>query len=435
MSSNINIQNYYSKKVEKSRYSKIAQAEFGPQILRIATEVQELKAQGETVYDFTVGDFMPSQFRIPTFLQEKIKKAIDDGETHYPPGKGVLSLRKAVQKMYSQKLKMDFPLDSFVIASGARPLLYSLYRAVVDPGDKVIYPVPSWNNHYYVHLFSANGIAVQTERETRFLPTRKDFEPHIKDATLIVLNSPLNPSGTVFSKEALEGICDLVVEENNRRSADQKPLYIAYDQIYWQITFGDFEHFSPIDLRPELAPFTILIDGVSKAYAGTGLRVGWAAAPPDIAAKMVSSFGHSGCWAPRAEQVGVAEFLNNEGETVAHQKEFNFGIHERLELIYKHLNQMKDEGFPIDAIEPMGAIYLSVYLGIVGKTTKSGRVLSDNEEARNFLLERTGLAAIPFYAFGSEEVGWFRFSVGSVSTDDINEVMPKLREALKEINF
>ncbi|KAA3598047.1 MAG: aminotransferase class I/II-fold pyridoxal phosphate-dependent enzyme [Calditrichaeota bacterium] len=435
MSSNIDIQKFYNYEINKNRYAVIAQAEFGPQILRIATEVQELKAQGETVYDFTVGDFMPAQFRIPKFLQEKIKKAIDDGETHYPPGKGVLSLRKAVQSMYSRKFGMDFPLDSFVIASGARPLLYSLYRAVVDPGDKVIYAVPSWNNHYYVHLFSANGIAIQADRETRFLPTKEAIQPHIKDATLIVLNSPLNPSGTVFSKEALEGICDMVLEENQRRSPEQKPLYIAYDQIYWQITFGDFEHYSPVDLRPELAPFTVLIDGVSKSYAGTGLRVGWAAAPPDIAAKMVSSFGHSGCWAPRAEQVGVAEFLNNETEVVKHQKEFNNGVHARLELIYKHLNGMKDEGFPIDAIEPMGAIYLSVYFGIVGKTTKSGRVLTDNEEARKYLLERTGLAAIPFYAFGSDKIGWFRFSVGSVSIKDINEVMPKLREALNEIEF
>lgn len=435
MSSNIEIQNFYNYEKNKNRYSIISQAEFGPQILRIATEVQELKARGEIVYDFTVGDFMPEQFRIPKFLQEKIKKAIDDGETHYPPGKGILSLRKAVQKMYSTKLGLDFPLDSFVIASGARPLLYSFYRSVVDPGDKVIYPVPSWNNHYYVHLFSANGIAIQADRETRFLPTSESIKPHLKDATLIVLNSPLNPSGTIFSKDALQRICDEILEENESRSADKKPLYIAYDQIYWQIIFGDFKHHSPVDLRPELAPYTVLIDGVSKSYAGTGLRVGWAAAPPDLAAKMVSTFGHSGCWAPRAEQIGVAEFLNNEAETAKHQKEFNNGIHERLELIYKHLSAMKAEGFPIDAIEPMGAIYLSVYFGIVGKTTKSGRVLTDNEEARKYLLERTGLAAIPFYAFGSNKIGWFRFSVGSVSIKDIDEVMPKLREALNEVQF
>ncbi|MCC7429845.1 aminotransferase class I/II-fold pyridoxal phosphate-dependent enzyme [bacterium] len=431
----INVQNYYDLKSGNKRFSTLAEGMKGSQILKIDSEIKELQAQGKTVYNFTIGDFKPCEFPIPTFLKQKIQEAFENGETNYPPGLGTIPLRKALQNFYSKHLGLDFPFESFLVSSGARPLIYALFRATVDPQDKVLFPVPSWNNHHYAYLFQANGIAIQTESKDRFLPTRESLKKHISGATLLMLNSPLNPSGTVFSRDQLEGICDLVLEENAKRSRDQKPLYIGYDQIYWRITFDNHVHYSPLNIRPELAKNTVLIDGITKSFAATGLRVGWAASPPDLATKMVAAFGHAGSWAPRPAQIGTAKLLENEAELSSYTQNFNSKVQNRLDLIHGNLIKFKEEGLPVEVIEPMGAIYLSVYFGLTGKMTKQGLVLENNEAVRQYLLDRAGVAVVPFEAFGSDAVGWFRFSVGAVSLEEVKQAMLNLRNALLNIEL
>ena len=153
------------------------------------------------------------------------------------------------------------------------------------------------------------GVAVETAPETGFLPTAESLAPHLADARLLALNSPLNPAGTGFAREQLRAIAQLVVDENRRRGPAAKPLFLFYDQIYWLLADSSAPHTTPVELVPEVAPYTLFVDGISKAFAATGLRVGWAVGPPFLISRMKDFLGHVGAWAPRPEQVATAELF------------------------------------------------------------------------------------------------------------------------------
>ena len=189
----------------------------GSEILRIAGEVRALAEKGQPVLNLTVGDFSPKQFRIPRELEQGIARALAAGQTNYPPSDGVPELKRAVTDFYREALALDYPQDGILVAGGARPLIYALFRAVLDPGDKVVYPVPSWNNNHYCHLAAARDVAVETTAANGFQPTAGELAPHLADARLLALNSPLNPAGTGFSRDQLQAIAQLVVDENRRR--------------------------------------------------------------------------------------------------------------------------------------------------------------------------------------------------------------------------
>src|SRR5690606_37323813 len=241
-----------------ARLSTMAAALVGSEILKIAAEIRALMAQGVQVCNLTVGDFSPKQFPIPEVLHAAILRALERNETNYPAANGMPELRQAIQRFYERELGLRYPLESFLVAGGARPVIYGVYRAVVDPGDTVIYPVPSWNNNHYVHMCGARGVPVVCGPETRFLPTGEALLGELPDARLVCLNSPLNPTGTAISPGALAGICDAILEENERRiQSGRRPVYLMYDHIYWMLRFGDTAHVTPPGLRPEMARYTV----------------------------------------------------------------------------------------------------------------------------------------------------------------------------------
>ncbi|MEK7671018.1 MAG: aminotransferase class I/II-fold pyridoxal phosphate-dependent enzyme, partial [Bacteroidota bacterium] len=270
------------------RVSAMADGLIGSEILKIAADIRAMVADGKSICNLTVGDFSPAEFRIPKFLEENILDALQRGETNYPPPDGMLVLKKSILAFYERWLDLHYPLESVLVTGGSRPGIYGTYRAIADPGDVVVYPVPSWNNNHYCHQVGAKGVPVVCSSEDAFLPTRKLLERVIRGARLLALNSPLNPTGTAFTKEALEEICDLVLEENARRSRNERPLFLMYDQVYWMLTFGSTVHYNPVSLRPEIEPYTIFVDGISKPFAATGVRVGWVVGPSDIVQKMSS---------------------------------------------------------------------------------------------------------------------------------------------------
>ncbi len=415
------------------RVSAMAAGLFGSEILKIAADIRALAAQSLNICNLTVGDFNPTEFRIPLFLEEAITRQYKNGQTNYPPSDGVIELRRAVQRFYSEWLHLEYPEKSILIAGGSRPIIYSIYSAVVNPGEAVVYPTPSWNNNHYVHLVGARGIPVACSEEHAFLPTRGLLKDSVREARLLALNSPLNPTGTAFTREALEGICDLVLEENRRRT--QNPLYLMFDQVYWMLTFGGTEHFNPVSLRPELAPYVIFVDGISKAFAATGVRVGWGIGPPDVIEKMSSILGHVGAWAPRAEQMATAELLSRKEVIVDYHQTMKIGVQARLELLYKGLTELEKSNLPVRAIVPMGAIYLTAQFNLLGKNKPDGGTFATNEDIREYLLKDAKIGAVPFQAFGHrEQSGWFRLSVGAVSMKDIEAAIPRLKAALEKIH-
>jgi aspartate aminotransferase len=292
--------------------NELARGLMGSSILAIAGEVNALKAKGASVANFTVGDFSPDHFRIPPAFRDGIIAQLDQGKTNYPPAVGVPELHKAIRALYKRELGLDYPDGTVQIGSGARPPLYGLFATVLGPGDVLVYPVPSWNNNYYAYLNQAKGIAVDTKPENGFLPTVEDLAPYLPIAQVISLNSPLNPTGTAFTEPQLRAICEAILAENKRRAAiGDRPLILLYDQCYWQLTFGDTKHFTPVGLIPEMARYTVFVDAISKCWAATGVRLGWSVSPPWIRNRMQPLIGHIGAWAPCAEQHAAAKLLED----------------------------------------------------------------------------------------------------------------------------
>ena len=405
--------------------SALARGLTGSEVLKIAGEVRALINAGRSVANLTVGDFSPSEFRIPRLLESLITEALANGQTNYPPSDGTIELRKSVIDLFREELGLTYPLESTLIAGGARPIIYAAYAAVVDPGDTVIYPTPSWNNNHYTYLAGGKPIELVVGAETNFMPTADMIRPHVQDARLIAVCTPLNPTGTVMARHDVQAIAELVVEENDRRWAiGDRPLFLLWDQVYWMLTFGDNRHWTPPQLVPEAAAYTIFVDGISKAFAATGLRVGWTVAPPAVTARMRDIIGHVGAWAPKAEQLAAAAFLRQKDEIEAFHEEMVRELRLRLDALYDGLKAMRAEGLPVNAIAPQGAIYLSVQFDLLER-------FGTNEAIRRFLLEEAGFAVVPFQAFGLQrEDGWFRLSVGAVSLRDIEEGLQRVRRAL-----
>lgn len=412
------------------RASRVAASLVGSEILKIAADVRALVARGQSVCNLTVGDFAPSEFRIPSALERGIVDALRRGETNYPPSDGIPALREAIRALYMRELGFTPAMSSVIVTGGSRPGIYATYRALVDPGDRVVYPAPSWNNDHYVQLVGAEGVVVPSDPSARFLPTRASLEGAVRGARLLALCSPQNPTGTAFTGDELRAICALVVEENARRGAGERPLYLMYDQVYWTLTFGDTQHVHPIGVFPEVAPYTVYVDGLSKALAATGVRVGWIVAPPDLAKPMSGLLGHVGAWAPKAEQGAAASYLDDPATVAADRAELVAGVRQRLDALYDGLSSMRDDGLPVEVIAPEGAIYLSARFPLRGRTADGVR-LDDDDAVRAYLLRVAGLAVVPFRAFGvTSDSGWFRLSVGAVSMQQIATMLPRLRTAL-----
>ncbi|MFN3939682.1 MAG: aminotransferase class I/II-fold pyridoxal phosphate-dependent enzyme, partial [Chitinophagales bacterium] len=234
----------------------------------------------------------------------------------------------------------------------------------------------------------------------------------------------------------LSEICDLVIEENNRRGADEKPLYIMYDQIYWMLTSGDTHHYDPVSLRPELRNYVIYVDGISKAFAATGVRVGWSFGPKHIIDKMKSIISHVGAWSPKPEQVATAKFLQMESEVETYIENFRNAISDRLNGFYSGFTQLQKKGYPVECIPPQAAIYLTVRIDLRGAITADGKRIETMADVTKYILDEAHIGLVPFYAFGSsKESPWFRLSIGTCTMEHVYGSIAHLDAALSKLTF
>jgi aspartate aminotransferase len=402
------------------RVSRMAAGQSPSIILKVAADVRTLTAEGRQICNLTIGDFDPTCFPIPSGLREGIETALRYGQTVYPPSMGVPALREAIQVYARTGLGVTYPLDGILVTAGARPAIYGAFRTLVDPGEGVIYTVPCWQYPNYCQLVGAKPMPVPCDASTRFLPTRAMLAPLVRDARLLVLNSPLNPTGTMCTPDELADICDLVLEENARRSGRERPLYLLFDQVYWTLTYGDQAHATPVALRPALMPYTLSVDAISKAFASTGLRVGWVLGPNDIIKSMNDFLADVGTWAPRPEQVATAMFLGAPDAVSAYSRTIKTELKKRLDVLHDGLRAIG-----VECTRPAGAIYLSARFAIPGRT---------NEAIRSALLHEADFAAVPFQGFSVPgDTGWFRLSVGAVTVAAIESVLPKVAATLERL--
>ncbi|OQB61729.1 MAG: Aspartate aminotransferase [Bacteroidetes bacterium ADurb.Bin141] len=420
-------------KTEARTASLMAETLIGSEIIKLAAEVNEKIKQGATVHNLTIGDFNPAIFPIPDDLKNEIIQAYQQGITNYPAANGQPELRKAVSAYIKKYQKLDYSANEILISGGARPLIYAIYKTIIDPGDKVIFPIPSWNNNHYCHLSQAQPVAIETLPQNNFMPNASELKEHISSAALVALCSPQNPTGTVFSKEQLNDICELIIAENKKRK-NKKPLYLMYDQIYMALTFGNTRHVDPVSLHPELRPYTIYVDGLSKAFSATGLRVGWAFGPETIIEKMKSILSHVGAWSPKPEQVATAHFLSKEHVVDNFLIHYKSEVEKRLNAFYDGFTQLKKEGLPVDVIDPQAAIYLTVQINILNKKLPDGSRIRNSADITSFLINHAQVALVPFSAFGASETSaWFRLSVGTAHMQDISSIFKNLRAALAKL--
>jgi aspartate aminotransferase len=408
--------------------TRVAREMQGSMILGIAAEVRALAAGGAPVCNLTVGDFDPRQFPIPPELRAATIAGYDGFQTNYPPSNGIPELRSAVAAWYARALGVEVSPDWVVVASGARPVMYATYRLFLEPGDTLVFCVPSWNNGYYAQLTEANVVALRTRAEEGFFPTVEELAPHLPTARLFTLNSPLNPTGTVIPPERLAALARAIVAENERRAAvGAKPLMWMFDQVYWTLTHGGARHAHPAALVPEVTPYVVTVDAISKAFAATGLRVGWAVLPPLLAERMTALIGHVGAWAPRPEQAGTAALLGDDAAMSRYNATFRAALAERLELLDRGLSALG-----VEHLVPEGAMYLSVRFDrLFGRPGMDGAPMRTNDAIRRFLLHRAGVAVVPFQAFDLDgDDGWFRMSIGAVSPEQLRAALERLATAL-----
>jgi aspartate aminotransferase len=417
------------------KVSQLAENIIGSEIIKLAGEVNEKIKQGEKIYNLTIGDFNPIEFPIPTELKQYIVEAYYKDQTNYPTADGMPELRKAISNLLKLRGNLDYLPDEILVAGGARPLIYTIFQTLVDPGDLVLFATPSWNNNHYSYLTHAKPIVIEASREHNFMPTASDIAPHISEVAFVALCSPQNPTGTVFTEKGLTEICDLILAENKKRGDTKKPVYLMYDQIYWALTFGAIQHHNPVNLRPEMKNYTVFVDGISKSLSATGVRVGWSMGPKLIIDKMKSILTHIGAWAPKAEQIASARYLSeldNYDAFMTLQKE---KINARLQKFYAGFLSLTQLGYKVDAIAPQAAIYLAVQFNLIGQKTKDDKILSNTQDITSFLLNEAKLALVPFKAFGAaEHSNWYRLSVGTCSLDEIDNIINNIQSALSKLS-
>ncbi|TAD81747.1 MAG: aminotransferase class I/II-fold pyridoxal phosphate-dependent enzyme [Bacteroidetes bacterium] len=417
-----------------AEYSQLAETLIGSEIVKLGNQIRQRKALGETIYNFTIGDFDPQEFPIPALLEAEIVAAYQQHCTSYPAAEGELDLRQAVSAFVAHWQQLHYDTTEIQIASGGRPLIYAIFRTLVDAGDKVIYAVPSWNNNHYAHMTGAEHCLIPALPENNFMPLAADVEPHLPGATLLCLCTPQNPTGTTLPTNELDQICRLVMAENARRGPGEKKLYVMYDQMYSTLTYGNISHANPVTLHPGMKPYTVFVDGISKAFCATGVRVGWSLGPAPLIAKMKAILSHVGAWAPMAEQKATAKFLVNNPAIKAFLAHYKKAIEQRLTQIYDGLVALKVKGLGVDAIAPQAAIYLTVKIDLVGKTSPNGACLVNQEAVTAYLLQHASLAVVPFYCFGApRESPWYRLSVGTCRMADIGPMLEKLEAALTDL--
>jgi len=413
--------------------SKLAQNLKSVSIGKLSEEINKRNTNGTKILNFTVGDFSSKQFAIPRRLEQEIIKAYRNKITNYSPIGGRAELISAISFHLKRLGNFNYDANQIIVASGARPLIYILFKVLVDHNEIVLYGVPSWNTQNFIYLSDTDSIAIPTTIENNFLMTANEISVHINKITLLIINSPSNPSGTPYTSESLEKIFEIVINENKIRLIQhRKPVYIMLDIIYWLLDTN--KSISFIKLKNEIKNYVIFIDGISKCFASTGIRVGWAFGPRNIIEKMKNMLSHVGAWSPSPEQIGVAEYLLNFKAVDLYLKNIKDKINMRLNIFYTAMYELHISGYPIDVIKSQGSIYLAVKINLIGMKTKQNQVLYNADDILYYLMDIAKIAIVPFHFFGMDKITpWFRVAVGTCSIKEVKIAANNMQITIKNL--
>jgi len=383
--------------------------------LAVTAKAAKLKAEGVDIISFGAGE---PDFDTPEHIKAAARTALD-GKTSgkYTEVGGTLQLRKAIADELSRVHGYAIGPDNVLVSSGAKHSLYNIFMALLDPGDEVIIPAPYWVSYPdMVMLAGGKPIIVETKAEDDFAMTAEQLRAACNGKTrAIVLCSPSNPTGAVYTRAQIEAIAQVVVE---------KDLLVISDDIYRQLVYGDAEYVSIASLGPELAARTILVDGVSKTYAMTGWRIGYTAGPPPLIKAMAKIQGQSTSNPTNLAQTATLAALTGPQECIAQMRA---AFDDRRKVMLELLRAIPG----VTCREPKGAFYafpdVSAY---VGKTSAEGSILDDDVQLCDWLVEVGKVAVVPGSGFGAP--GHVRLSYAT-SMENIKHGVDRLAKALASL--
>ena len=378
--------------------------------LAMSQKSNELKAQGVDVINLSVGE---PDFETPAHIKEAAKRAIDENYTFYTPVPGYMSLRKAVSEKLLKENGVSYAPEQIVVSNGAKQALCNVILATINPGDEVIIPMPAWVSYVeMVKLAGGKTVEIHADIKQEFKITPEQLEAAITPATrMILICSPSNPTGSIYSREELEALVKVL--------AKYPDIMVLADEIYEHINFtGSFTSMASF---PEIADRTVIINGVSKAYAMTGWRIGYCAAPQWLAKAVTKLQGQYTSNASSIAQKAAEAAYTGSQECIA---EMHKAFERRRDLVVKLASEIP--GLKVN--RPQGAFYLfpevSAYLG---KTTPDGKKIETSGDLAMYLLESGHVATVDGGAFGME--GYIRLSYAT-SDDNLREALRRIREAL-----
>ena len=357
---------------------------------------------------------MRSDFDTPENIKQAGIAAIQEGKTKYTPAAGIIPLRKAVANCLKRDLDLDYDYTQIVIASGAKHNLYAALSALVNPGDEVILPAPYWLSYdEMIRMVGGVSVIVNAPESQNFKITAQQLEAAVTEKTkAFILNNPSNPTGMLYSREELTALTDVCVKHD---------LYIISDEIYFKLLYDGRSFTSVASLGEAVKERTILINGVSKSYAMTGWRVGYAAAPTNIAKVMSNFLSHSTGAPSTISQWAAVEALEGPQDTIeAMRKVFE----ERRNYIVDRMNQLPG----VSCIVPEGAFYVMMNIEQLKGKTLGGTVIHNSDDFAMAFLEQELVAVVPCSGFGAPDfVRW----TYATSMENIKEGLSRLERFLK----
>ncbi|MBR1983062.1 MAG: pyridoxal phosphate-dependent aminotransferase [Clostridia bacterium] len=382
--------------------------------LEITAKAKKLKAEGVSVIGFGAGE---PDFNTPEYINNSAKKAIDDGFTKYTPASGMVELKKAICEKFKKDNGLEYVPEQIVISTGAKSSLYHAICAIIDDGDQVILPSPYWLTYpELVGLAGGETVYVKTDKSTGYKMTASQLKSAITNKTkALILNSPNNPTGSVYTKEEIIEIAKVCQEYG---------LYVVSDEIYEKLIYDGEEHYSIASVNEYMKEHTIVINGVSKSYAMTGWRIGYLAAPIKIAKAISSMQSHTTSNACSISQyASVTALTAPEGDEFISKMQKIFD--DRRKFMIEKLSKFEN----IEIAKPSGAFYVFIDVSKNYGKSYDGSVINGSMSFADLALKE-GVALIPGVAFGDDNCVRLSYAI---SMEDIEEGLNRLNAFLSKL--
>ena len=381
--------------------------------LAISAKAKAMKAAGESVVSFSVGE---PDFNTPDHIIEAAKVALDNGQTKYTPSSGLLPLRKAICEKFKKDNGLDYEPSQIIVSNGAKHSIFNVCYAILDEGDEVIIPAPYWLTYpEVVKVCGATPVYIDCKKENKFKFTSEDLKAAITPKTkMLIFNSPSNPTGAVYTEEEVRAIAKV---------CEEAEIFVLSDEIYEKLCYNGVKPFSMAACSEKMKDLTITVNGVSKTYAMTGWRVGYLAAPKDIAKAIDSFQSHATSNACSISQAATLEALASSKEEIQAMVDVFDKRRAKLLALIEDIDG-------VSAVEPDGAFYVMLVVGGLYGKKYQGKTITNSIEFADVLLDAEKVATVPGVSFGADDC--LRLSY-SLSEADIEEGLARIKRFVNEL--